>query len=242
MHRIPPCLRAVPAILVAILGGTGCVTVYQPLTALQAPTAIVRATDNFEGQRILLQCVPSEDFKPSEGRVAAQEMCTKLNALFSGQGAQVETTIPGAGSVSLGQPVATARPDLVIQVRSRELHRANPALMWALCIASCSVVPAYREATHAIDVSIRDAEGFELVSESYQARFVEYVGGGVWLVNRTLDATVREEDEQVIGKAQRDFSRDLYQQLTQLAFNARVRSSVLRSFEPTSAPPKKAVN
>ena len=239
MHRYFRCL---PAILVAILGGTGCVTVYQPLTGLQRPVAIDRATDNFAGQNLLLRCLPADDVSPSAGRENAQKLCGKVSALFSGQGAQVDLAQTGSGAFSMAPITGTARPDLVIELRTRQLHAANPPFMWALCIMTCSVVPAYREATHAIDVSIRDADGFELASESYQARFVEYVGGGIWVVNRALDYTVREENEQVLGSAQKDFSRDLYQQLTQLAFNARVRAAVLRSFEPKSPPAAKAVN
>jgi hypothetical protein len=44
---------------------------------------------------------------------------------------------------------------------------------------------------------------------------------------------VRPSEEELTGEAPaRDFSRDFYAQLSQLAFNARVRSDVLRSFEP----------
>lgn len=236
MHRFWSC---VPAIAVAIFA-SGCVTVYQPLTSLQKPTAIERAADNFAGQRILIRCIP-ESMKPAD----AQRLCSKLSSLFSNQGAQVDVAVPAATGAFAPPPIAGARPDLVIELKSRTLHKANPPFMWAACVMSCSIIPAYREVSIAQEVSIRDADGFELASDSLEARFVEYIGGGLWLVNRTLDLTVREEDEQLIGSAEREFSKDFYRQLTQLAFNARVRAAVLRSFEPAAAPPgtpKKAVN
>lgn len=235
MHRFGSCLAA---IVVALFSG-GCVTVYQPLTSLQKPTALEASATNFAGQRMLIRCVPGDDLKPAE----AQKLCTRLSALFSNQGAQVDIVVPRPGGGGIPEQVAGARPDLVIELTSRLLHQENPPFMWAACVMSCSIIPAYTEFSIAQDVSIRDADGFELASDSLQARFVEYTGAGIWAVNRSLDLLVREESEHLTGNAAaKDFSKDFYRQLNQLAFNARVRAAVLRSFEPAPGTVKKALN
>lgn len=219
-----------PAIAVAILAN-GCVTVYQPLTSLQKPTALERSETNFAGQRMLIRCVPGDYLKAAD----AQRLCTRLSSLFSQQGAQVDITVPRPGG-SGPDPVGGGRPDLVIELTSRLLHQENPSFLWAACLFSCSVIPAYTEYSFAQDVSIRDADGFELASDSLQARFVTYTGAGLWAVNRTLDLAVRDESEHLTaGAAERDFSRDFYRQLNQLAFNARIRAAVLRNFEPAAS-------
>lgn len=225
---------ALSAIAVAFLA-SGCVTLYQPLTSLQKPTAIEPAAGNFEGQRMLIRCHPGEVLRPGD----AQKLCAKLAALFASQGAQVETAVPQRGGAALPELAGGARPDLVMELRSRLLHEENPIFLWAVCVATCSVIPAYSELSFAQDVSIRDASGFELAADSLQARIVTYTGAGIWTVNRTLDLLLREERDELTGDApKRDFSRDFYRQINQLAFNARVRAAVLRGFEPaTGAPP-----
>lgn len=232
MHRFFPCL---PAIAVAIFAG-GCVTVYQPLTSLQKPTAIEAATDNFAGQRMLIRCFPGDGISPGN----AQTVCTRLSSFFSNQGAEVDVVVPRPGFGSPPGSGKEAKPDLVIELRYRKLHLENPPFMWVASVLTCTIIPSYREYSFAQDVSIRDADGFELASDSFEARFVMYAGAGIWAVNQTLDWVVRDKSEHMAGdaSAKREFSRDFYRQLNQLAFNARVRAAVLGGFEPQ--PVKKA--
>jgi len=76
-----------------------------------------------------------------------------------------------------------------------------------------------------------------LAADSLQGRFLNYFGLGVWGVNATLDLLVRSKEEKFTGgHANREFSDDLYRQLTQLAFDAHMRSLVLRGFAPTATP------
>lgn len=241
MYRFWSCLTAM---LVALFA-SGCVsntltqsvTVYQPLTSLQKPTAIRTSETNFAGQRMLIRCIPGGGMNATE----AQRLCSKLSALFSNQGAQVDVSVPRAGGGGVTELVAGARPDLVMELSTRLLHESNPPYMWVACWLSCGVIPAYVDTSIAQDVSIRDADGFELASDSLQARFVEYHGLGIWAVNRSLDLLVREESEKLTqNAAAKDFSRDFYRQLNQLVFNAKVRAAVLRSFEPPPASAKKA--
>ena len=104
---------------------------------------------------------------------------------------------------------------------------------------SFTLVPTIAEFTFAQEVTIRDGAGFVLASDSLQGRFVRYFGLGVWAVNSALDFLVRSDEEKLTGDAaQQEFTRDFYRQLSQLAFDAHMRSLVLRGFEPEPRPPR----
>lgn len=211
----------------ALLSGCG-VTVYQPLSALQRPSIVDPRLANFEGMRLLVRCLPG-DYLPMRD---SDQLCRKVGVLFRNQGAQVETDVSRNGRASrlFAEGV---RPDLVVELSSRLLHKKSSGPLWAVTVLTLSIVPAYTEYSIAQDVIIRDASGFLLASDSLKARFIEYYGAGVWTVNWALDTLVRPPEEKLWGDAPaQDFSRDFYAQLSQLAFNARVRSEVLRSFEP----------
>jgi hypothetical protein len=67
---------------------------------------------------------------------------------------------------------------------------------------------------------------------------VKYFGFGVWAVNGALDFLVRADDEKLTGKqAEQEFTRDYYRQVSQLTFDAHMRSLVLRGFQPEPARP-----
>ena len=212
----------------ALLSGCVTTTVYQPLSSLQRPAIVDPRLANFEGMRLLVRCVPGDYLKAPD----ADLLCRKVGALFRNQGARVETDVPRNGRLSRRLQEG-AQPDLVVELSSRLLHKDTSGPLWALTVLSLTLVPAFTEYSVAQDVSIRDASGFLLASDSLKARFIEYFGAGVWGVNWVLDTLVRPPEEELTGDAPaRDFSRDFYAQLSQLAFNARVRSDVLRSFEP----------
>jgi hypothetical protein len=214
-------------LLGALLSGCG-VTVYQPLSSLQRPAIVDPQIANFEDMRLLVRCVPGDYLKARD----AELLCRKVGALFRNQGAKVETDVPrnGRSSRSLEEG---AQPDLIVDLSSRLLHKESSGPLWALTVISFTLIPAFTEYSVAQDVTIRDTSGFLLASDSLKARFIEYFGAGIWGVNWALDALVRPSEEELTGDAPaRDFSRDFYAQLSQLAFNARVRSDVLRSFEP----------
>lgn len=212
----------------ALLSGCVTTTVYQPLSSLQRPAIVDPRLANFEGMRLLVRCIPGDYLKPPD----ADLLCRKVGALFRNQGAGVETDVPRNGRLSRRLQEGP-QPDLVVELSSRLLHKDTSGPLWALTVISLTLVPAFTEYSIAQDVSIRDASGFLLASDSLKARFIEYFGAGVWGVNWVLDTLVRPPEEELTGDAPaRDFSRDFYAQLSQLAFNARVRSDVLRSFEP----------
>ena len=106
--------------------------------------------------------------------------------------------------------------------------RSGRPLSVALCAASFTLVPAIEESTFAQDVVVRDSSGVALVSRSLEGRLVRRIGFGPWAGNKILDLLWRDDEEEVHGAAGRDLSTDLYQQLSQLVFDARMRSEVLR--------------
>ncbi len=218
---------------VAVFATSGCVTLYQPLTSLQRPVAVDPQLANFEGARFLLRCHPGKDLSASD----AQKLCRGVGTSFRNQGAQVDVEIPRPGRASRTFE-EEEKPDLVIDVRSRLLHRENSSYQFLLAYVTLSIVPMVEEFSYAQDVTIRDRQGGLLAQDTYQARFIEYRGVGVWAVNWVADYAVRKKEDRVSGNvAARDFSSDLYGQLSQLAFNARVRQTVLGDFR---APPPPA--
>ena len=218
-----------PWLLAVMLSGCLTTTVYQPLVSLQRPVIVDPQVTNFEGQRLLLRCVPGDYLGPED----SQLLCRRLRTLFTTQGAQVEVEAAYRGRASGGGEEGAARPDLIIDLRSRLLHEDNSTLLWVLSGLTLTLVPAITEYSFSQDVTIRDSNGFLLASDNLQARFVRYTGFSVWAVNGVLDLLVRSEAEKLGGDtANRDFSRDFYGQLSQLAFNAHTRSMVMRGFEP----------
>jgi hypothetical protein len=247
-HELAPPERGCPSSarpgvgLLVLVGAvlSGCVTVYQPLVSLQRPVPIDHQLANFQGRRLLVRCVPGEYLSPSD----AQVLCYKVRSLFAVQGAEVAVEVPIVGRPA-GPGQAELEPDLSIELRSRLLHEENSKLLWFLSIASFTLVPTIAEFTFAQEVTIRDSAGFVLASDSLQGRFVKYFGLGVWAVNGALDFLVRAEDEKLTGaRAGQEFTRDFYRQISQLTFDAHMRSLVMRGFQPafprTTPPPTAA--
>lgn len=215
----------------------GCsVVTYHPVSGLQRPTAISVETSNLSGTRMLVRCLPSEALQQK----AAQRLCERVRTLFANQGADVHTTM----SRSPAQDEAAAkdeRPDLVVEMRARLLHVDRHPWLAILSGLTLTLIPSIGGFTFAQDVVVLDGDGFQLASETLQGRFVSYFGVGVWAVNKTLDLLVRPDEEELTGDAaHRDFSADFYRQMSQVAFNARMRAQVMRAFEPPVATPKRA--
>jgi len=227
-----------PLLLVLAFCATGCVTVYQPLVSLQRPAVINPDHNNFEGLKLLLKCLPTDYTDSGDSEI----LCQNLRTLFDNQGAQVELEVPDSDVPKPDEEAA--KPDLIVELTSRQLHSENSALQWALCYASFTLIPAVTEATFAQDVILRDTDGFLLGQDSLQGRFVRYFGLGYWAINGLMDLIVRDKSEQLTGSAQKEeFSRDFYGQLSQLVFHARMKQLVLRNFDapmPNSAEAVKA--
>ena len=208
----------------------GCVTVYQPLVSLQRPTVINPELNNFDGVKLMIRCLPSDYTDSGDSEV----LCSNMRGLFEAQGAKVEVEVPESDLPE--RDPSAVKADLVIELKSKEMHSENSALLWILCYASATLIPAVTEATFSQDVVLRDTDGFLLASDVLQGRFIRYFGLGFWGINSLMDLIVRSPEEKLTGSAtpKKDFSRDFYAQLSQLTFQARMRSMVLRSFDPNA--------
>lgn len=214
--------------------GPGCVTVYQPLSALQRPVIVDPQHPNFEGTRMLVRCIPNDVLPPGD----AEQLCRQVGTLFRNQGAVVESEVPREGRGGRVEEPESGKPELIVDLKSRRLHENDRFWLAFLSAATFTLVPAISEHSFSQEITVRDASGSLLASDILESRFIRYSGIGVWGVNWILDLAVRNDDEDLTGDvAKRDYSRDFYGQVSQLAFNARVRARVLRNFEPAPNPP-----
>ena len=224
-----PPFRALLAVLVVALL-PGCVTVYEPLLGLQRPVVLSTEARNFDGQKILVRCIPGAYVPPQD----MDRLCRGVRTSLANQGAEVEVRVPrGSRRGAPDREEGEAAPDLVIDLSARLLHEDNIPILWLLSYVTLTLVPAISETTFAQDISIRDGQGVLLASDSLQGRFIQYFGAGIYLVNFALDSLVRKESEKISEEAsKKDFSKDFYGQLSQLAFHARTRAQVLRGEFP----------
>lgn len=205
------------------LGAQGCVYVYQPLVGLQQPVVVNPDAQNLVGVALTVRCFPGELLSVQD----AGSLCGKVGALFEQQGAQVSLTL---GAQAPAEPPPEELPTrLTVELRARELSASSDPLRWAACYASYSLIPAITEQSFAQDVVVRDADGFLLAEASLQGRIVRYVGLGAWAGNTAMNYLVREEEDRVLPEtASEELSEDLYRQLSQLVYNAKVQSELLR--------------
>jgi hypothetical protein len=228
--------RAAVLCVVALLAqGTGCVRIYQPLRGLNTPVVIDTQVGNLTGVRLTVHCVPGDMLD----RLSADELCRKVGVVFENQGATVTTisTLSGAEGDIGDAPETAAEPipetDLLLELRARKIHQAKNPMLWMLCVASLTVVPASTEYTFAQDVVIRDGTGFLLAQETLQGRIVQQFGIASWLGNAVLDAFWRAPEDELTGEAMsHDLSTDLYRQLSQTVFNAKMQWLVLQQTPP----------
>lgn len=178
-------------------------SVYQPMSGLNRPVAINTDYANFTGVALTLLCLPGPLVEPDQ----AEDQCRKLSQLFENQGARVETrTSPGRvedpdGDVEAAEPTAEETAPalaLTIELSARLIHREVTNFLW------WAITTDY---TFAQDIVIRDSSGFLLLKDTLTGRFVRRLGFS--------------------RGAGPDFSRDYYNQLSQLTLNARMRRQVL---------------
>ncbi len=237
--RLLPRLRCarLPAIALGLFTAPGCVHVYQPLSSLHRPVVVDPQAANFQDLRLSVVCPPGGLVSRGEAEV----LCERVSKLFENQGATVTTS--GSDRIGedlaedpeqeTGDPVAAPTTDLVLELRSRETHFTNDPLSWVLCVGTATLVPAYTESTFAQDVIIRDGTGFLLASDSLQGRIIRTFGFGTWAGNKVLDLVWRKkEDELSTAQVYAEVSADLYGQLSQLVFNAKMRWQILEEATP----------
>jgi len=208
----------------------GCVRTYQPLTGLHDPVVVDPTMRNFADMRLDIYCSPSKELRPAQASV----LCQRVGVLFENQGARVETFIEarsqGAGAAVPGMdPDGSMAPaDLVVELNTETVKKSIHPLTYAMCWVSFTIVPTVRETTFTQRVVVRDGTGFLLASAVYRGRLVERFGAGTWTGNWLLDKLTREPADRITGNAAaNDLSADLYNQLTQVVFNARLRREAL---------------
>ncbi len=214
---------------------TGCVQTYQPMSGLHRPIVVDPRASNLVGMEVIVHCVPGDKLGPQD----ASRLCRNVGALFANQGAQVRTfseatlrTDDALDSLSDSE-ASSDGADLIVELRSRRVHESDDPLLWLLCYSTFTLVPAVTEFTFAQDVTIRDGEGFLLVTDTLQGRLIRRFGVSVWAGNKLLDWLWREEGEQLTKEAaNRDLSEDMYGQLSQLVFNAKMQQQVLQEATP----------
>jgi hypothetical protein len=227
--------RAAAVLALALLAqATGCVRIYQPLRGLATPVVIDPQVANLTGVRLTVHCVPGGLLD----RLAADELCRKVGVVFENQGAIV-TTIAAATGVESGvgevaeAPQAAPETDLLLELRARKIHQAQNPMVWLLCFATLTIVPASTEYTFAQDVVVRDGTGFLLAQETLQGRIVQQFGVAAWVGNGLFNAVWRKPEDEISDDAlRRDLSSDLYRQLSQAVFNAKMQWLVLQQAPP----------
>ena len=225
-------VRTAAAVVVfATVVTSGCVTLYEPMGSLQRPTLLNPADPTFAGSRILLRCLPSEDLPPGD----AEKVCRNLSQSLRNQGADTETIVPRALDEGQGRLAFDGvGADFTIEVGSKTEHRFDHPAMAAVAVLTLTAIPAIEEETYAQQVTIRGKNQVVLASDTMRARFVTYTGCLVWSINWLLDLGFRDDDDDLTGDIGKQmFSRDFYRQVSQLAWNARVRSDVLGLTAPT---------
>jgi hypothetical protein len=234
--------RTLPIAAILLAGFPACVTLYQPMTGLHAPVVVDPHARNLDGVSLTVHCIP-EDFLD---RTSADALCRMVGVLFENQGASVRTVSsvrlvqeglieePGEPTAPSDQPAT----DLTLELRSRKIHEAKNPLLWMLCVSTFTLVPSITEYTFTQDVIIRDETGFLLASQSLEGRLVQQIGIATWAGNMILDVAWRADADKLTGTAaNEDLSRDLYRQLSQLVFNAKVQWQVLQEKSSTAANP-----
>lgn len=236
--RRVPCVttivRRARSLVVAglVVASSGCVTLYQPLVGLQRPVAVDSQNPvNFTDARVLVRCHPADG-------VEADVLCRNVRSSLSKQGAKVTTEIvrPSGRAPATDDDVPA---QYVIDITSKLIDQDDSLLLGILNILSFTLVPSWSATTYGQEVRIRDAQGFVLAQQSYQERFVQSFGLGVWALNGLIDLLIRPKSEQVTGDGYKEeFTRDLHGHLAQLLHNAKVRARVMNAFVTEPEPVK----
>lgn len=224
--------------------GNLTVSVYQPLSGLHQPIVVDPAVRNFEGLKLVVHCVPGDYLDRSQNRT----LCRRVSTLFENQGAEVRTVdtdtvrsdpFSGSGGSGGSQQQAQDDPwerdgtDLIVEIRSRMIAKNNRTLSWTIAAATWTLLPAVDDRIFAQDITVRGGDGFLLAQDVYKARLIRRTGVGVWAGNWIVDRVARDPEDRLTGDAaERDLSADMYGQLTQIVYNARIRQELLREAVP----------
>lgn len=205
---------------------------YQPMAGLHHPVIIDTQAPNFQDVNLTIRCLPGDGLSRGEADV----LCQRLQLLFENQGAAVTAvTTEGLVDDSFGDTLregdgAVERTsDLVMELRAR-VEKKDSSLIWMYASAVTGLLlPMVEEEVFTQEVTLRDGTGFLLSQATLEGRLVTRIGIGPWTSNALLNLLIRPDDEKLNEDAvKQDLSTDLYTQLSQLAFNARMQQKVLQ--------------
>lgn len=249
IHTAPPWLRPVVTTFrsglrasrwLALLAVTGCVRVYHPLSGLHDPIVVDPRQPNLSDVAITVRCQSGGYLDPAEN----SRFCQNVGQLFQNQGARVIVVDSPTeeGELLEGDDVAASRGprpvSLVADLRSSRPYRRQPtAGNWLFGIATLSIAPVWQEYTFALEITVREAGGGVLLTDSVQGRVVERAGFGAWLVNGIANLARKRENRLTAKQFSRDLSDDLYGQLSQRLFDAKLRSQVIQDSRRTTPGP-----
>jgi hypothetical protein len=216
-------LPARKLILGLIALNAGCAHTYQPMTGLHTPVVIDTTAPNLALQAITVHCIATDGMSASN----RAKLCQRVGTLFENQGAVVSVVDEEGRREQDGAPSET---DLVVELRARRVSVDDHAASWVLYTATLGLLPAVVEVPFAIDVSIRDGGGF-LLDEAYlEGRVVAKIGLSAWLTAALDNRSWRRNSPKTSRRAAAEqLSTDLYEQLSQLTFNATTQRQVLQA-------------
>lgn len=241
-------------LLCVAASSAGCVAVYQPLSGLHTPVMVDPQLANFADLKILVHCVPKDLLEEGEAGV----LCGRVKSLFENQGAQVRTVTsrirtpdeetfeappteapeenapdPKDGKAEEKPPPPRLRPDLIVELRARELHEKVHYTTWVFSWLTLTLAPGLSENSFVQEVVIRDGRGTLLATGALEGRIVRYFGLGYWVTTRLVDLIFRDDDEDLSDEnLSRLLCGDLYGQISQMVFNANMRRRVLGAKGP----------
>lgn len=239
-------LHALPRLSLLLLGAatltiaTGCMRSYEPVSSVHRALVVDTEAPNFTDTHLNVHCVPRDLL--INGR--SNQLCRAVAQLFENQGAEVETISrwrPPATETADGvaaepeeeEEEATTPPRAVqlnVEIRARQLSKRAHPLSWLACLASFTVVPGIVETTFEQRVKVWDGENFPLLEDRSEGRILVRAGMGAWLSTRLLDQIWRKKQDRLVGMSvTKDLSKDLYTQLTQAVYRAKL---LARTVEP----------
>lgn len=212
------------------------VTLYEPMGALQRPTLVSPGGSALAETRVLVRCHPDDKYLPPGD---AERVCRQLATALRRQGAETETSVPrGRDESGPAQAFDGQGADLTVDLRSRTEHSYDYPILTYPAVLTCTTIPLIEEETYAQDIEVRGRSMTVLTSQTLRARFVTYTGWAVWSFNQLADFFFRDDANDLSGDiGKKEFSADFYRQISQLTFNARVRSDLLGLTTSTRALP-----
>lgn len=208
---------------------------YQPLSGLHTPAVVDPTHPNLVGVRVTLACTSDA----LAARESARRLCERVEQLFEVQGAVVDLRDLGPAPIGAAADPALPPTDVHLRValhEDRPQRDAHP-LTLAASLLTATLAPWMQEERIGQAVAVRDASGVTLQEDAFEARVVTSAGVAVWAGNVIADRFWRPEELHVTRDAAwKQLSGDLYQQLSQIVYDAAVQQRLRQQAAARQAP------